>query len=182
VKVYPELTTARLTLRRFSLEDAANVQKLAGDREISDTTANVPYPYEDGMAEEWIATHSPRFEEGTLLNFAITLSDSGDLIGAIGLVINPDHKRAELGYWIGKKYWRNGYCFEAAQAVVDYGFEVMRLNKIFAPFMTRNPVSGRVLEKLGMKTEGLFKKHECHHGEFEDIEYRAILREQYLSR
>jgi len=159
INKYPLLETDRLVLRRFTLDDAPTVQRLAGDKKIADTTTNVPHPYEDGMAEEWINTHELRYKEGTLLNFAITLRNSGDLVGAIGLIIQPAHFLAELGYWIGKPYWGAGYCTEAARAVIEYAFQVLKLNKISASFMIRNPASGRVMEKLAMKSEGAFRQH-----------------------
>ena len=118
----PVLVTERLVLRPFDVSDAADVQRLAGEWEIADTTLNIPHPYEDGMAEEWIATHKPRFEEGKLCNFAITIRDAGDLAGAMGLVITPRFDHAELGYWIGKPYWNRGFCTEAGSAVIGYGF------------------------------------------------------------
>jgi ribosomal-protein-alanine N-acetyltransferase len=106
------------------------------------------------MAEEWISTHQEKFERGELVNFAIVLRNDDMLIGAIGLVINQQHENAELGYWIGKPYWGNGYCTEAAKAVLHYGFTVLGLNRIYASHMSRNPASGRVMEKIGMKYEG----------------------------
>ncbi len=71
------IETKRLLLRSFELSDAKDVQRLAGDRAIADTTLNIPHPYEDGMAEEWISVHRLKFEAGELSNFAIVLRTSG---------------------------------------------------------------------------------------------------------
>ena len=83
----PDLRTERLFLRSFNLSDAQEVQRLAGNRDIASTTLNIPHPYEDGMAEDWIGSHRQQFEKGEGVVFAITLLGSGQLIGAIGLVI-----------------------------------------------------------------------------------------------
>ena len=120
-RTWPRLTTDRLVLRPFSLEDAKDVQRLAGDRDVAATT-NVPHPYEDGVAEKWIGGHEAAFRQGSRMVLAVTLR-SGELVGAIGLSLDEKHRRGELGYWIGKAFWNNGYCTEAVRAVVRYGFE-----------------------------------------------------------
>lgn len=171
----PTLETERLILRPFVMTDAPEVQQLAGDREIASTTLNIPHPYEDGMAEQWIATHQERFESGDLVNFAIVLKQGNRLIGAIGLNITPAHSRAELGYWIGKEYWGKGYATEAAAAVLRYGFDVLGLHRIFARHLTRNPASGRVMQKIGMQYEGRMRGHLKKWDAFEDIETYGIL-------
>ena len=175
----PVLRTERLVLRPFALSDAADIQRLAGEWEIADTTLNISHPYEDGMAEEWIATHKPRFEEGKLCNFAITLRDSGDLVGAVGLVITRRFDHAELGYWIGKPYWGKGYCTEAARAVIGYGFTHLDLHRIHASHMARNPASGRVMENTGMKREGVLRGHVKKWDKYEDLVVYAILRHEW---
>ena len=75
------------------------MQRLAGDREVAATT-QVPHPYEDGVAEEWIGGHEAAFQQGSRMVLAITLR-SGELVGAIGLSLDEKHRRGELGYWIG---------------------------------------------------------------------------------
>lgn len=166
----PELQTDRLLLRPFTPNDAPGVRELAGDRDIAATTLNIPHPYEEGMAEEWIRTHREKFERGELANFAITLRGDGNLIGAIGLVIVPEHERAELGYWIGKPHWGNGYCTEAARAVAEYGFRELGLNRIHASHFSHNPASGRILQKIGMSREGCLKQHVRKWEKFVDLE------------
>lgn len=176
----PSLTTARLLLRPFQLSDAADVQRLAGDKEIASTTLLVPHPYEDGLAEKWIAAHSELFERGTQVNFAICLAKSGQFAGSIGLVIDPGHERGELGYWVGKPYWGQGYCTEAAQEVIKFGFQELGLNRIQAHHFPRNPASGRVMQKLGMRYEGLERQYHKKWGQFEDRVGYAILSEDYF--
>jgi ribosomal-protein-alanine N-acetyltransferase len=169
------LRTERLILRPFELSDARIVQQKAGDKAVADTTANIPYPYPDGLAEEWISTHQPKFESGELINCAITLEKTRELIGAIGLVINKRFNHAELGFWIEKDLWGKGYATEAARALIDYGFNKFGLHKIFAHHMTRNPASGKVMKKLGMHEEGLLKEHVLRSGKYEDVIVYGIL-------
>jgi len=181
MKECPTIETERLLLRAFELSDAKDVQRLAGDRAIADTTLNIPHPYEDGMAEEWISTHQPKFKAGELSSFAIVLKTSDKLIGAIGLEIFPRFERAGLGYWIGRPYWKNGYCTEAGRAVIRYGFSVLKLNRIHAAHLTRNPASGRVMHNIGMAHEGRSRQHAKKWDKFEDLELYGILREQWIA-
>ena len=175
----PTLETEHLLLRPFRLSDAPDVQRLAGAKEIASTTLNIPHPYEEGMAEEWISAHQERFEQGRLVNFAITLRSDGALIGAIGLGIDKEHERGQLGYWIAVPYWNRGHCTEAARAVVRYGFEVLKLNRICSMHFARNPASGRVMQKIGMSREGCLRQHVKKRDQFEDLVYYGILREEY---
>lgn len=179
MKQQPRLQTTRLILRPFDLSDAKDVQRLAGDRAIADKVFSIPHPYEDGMAEEWISTLQPQFEKGELANFAVTLADDMTLIGSIGLTIRAEYERAGLGYWIGKPYWNQGYCTEAGRAVVHYGFETLKLNRIWASHMTRNPASGRVMQKLGMVHEGTARQHTKKWDVFESLEFYAILKSEW---
>jgi ribosomal-protein-alanine N-acetyltransferase len=181
MKERPTLETARLILRPFVLADAPDVRRLAGEREVASTTRNIPHPYEDGMAEDWIRTHQAQFEQGTLVNFAIVLRADHALIGGVGMRINPHDANAELGYWIGIPYWNHGYCTEAAQAVVRYAFEVLGLHRLHASYLTRNPASGRVMQKLGMTYEGCLRQHVNKWEVFEDLAVYGILRSEYAT-
>lgn len=172
----PNLHSKRLFLRPFELSDGDDLRRLAGDRAIADTTLQIPHPYKVGMAEEWILTQRPRFEAGEQVVFAVLLRESGQLIGAMGLVIENKFRRAELGYWIGRPYWGNGYCTEAGRAILQYGFQSLNLNRIHAYHFKRNPASGRVMQKLGMRHEGSAPQHVMKWGVFEDIELYGILR------
>ena len=71
--------------------------------------------------------------------------------------------------------WNRGYATEASEALVQFGFEEMELNRIHARHMVRNPASGRVMEKLGMKSEGILREYSLNRGQFEDIAMYSIL-------
>jgi len=173
---FPTLQTERLILRAFQMDDAPAVDKYVSEKAIAATTLNIPHPYTQEMAEEWIGTHKEAFEKGQAVRFAITLGDSGELLGAIGLEITAAHERAEIGYWIGKPHWGKGYCTEAAIAVLKHGFDSIGLERICATHFRRNPASGRVMLKAGMKYEGRLRHHIKKWGEFEDLEMYSILR------
>jgi RimJ/RimL family protein N-acetyltransferase len=175
----PTLKTKRLRLRPFRLDDAAAVEELAGAYSIAAHTVNIPHPYPEGAAEEWIAGHEEAFEKKGGIHFAIALKENDTLIGAIGLYIKKKHHFGEMGYWIGEPYWNQGYCTEAAREVVRYGFEGLDLNRIQARHMTKNPASGRVMEKIGMQREGTLRQSLFRFDSFEDVHIYAILREEY---
>ena len=182
MKKQPTLKTERLILRPFTMDDAPAVQRLAGDTEIAATTLNIPHPYKNGDARNWIGTHEGKFRMGEMVTFAIVLPVENILVGAISLDISKIHENAELGYWIGKPYWNNGYCTEAAGSVIQYGFEELGLNRIFAKHLTRNPSSGKVMEKTGMKFEGCLRQDVKKWEVFEDINVFSILKSEYKER
>lgn len=173
--VPPTLQTSRLSLRPFSLSDARDVQRLAGDRAIAETTLLVPHPYEDGMAEAWIEAHAELFANGHSISCAVVRKQDGVLIGAAGLSFDAKNHSAELGYWIGQPYWGNGYCTEASRALLQYGFRERGLHKIHAKHFTKNPASGRVMQKLGMQSEGIQRQHILKWGVFEDVTLYGLL-------
>jgi RimJ/RimL family protein N-acetyltransferase len=175
------LHAQRLQLRRFEKEDASAVQRLAGAAEVADTTLLIPHPYPDGVAEEFIEMTHADWDKGEQYVFAITLRSSGELCGSIGLKVTAKHERGELGYWIGVPFWKQGYCSEAARAVLEFAFERLKLNSVVAHHFVRNPASGRVLEKIGMKYEGRLRQHVKKGERFEDLECYSILRNEWTT-
>lgn len=174
----PVLYTDRLTLRPFTQDDAPAVQILVSAYEVALNTLSIPHPYPDGGAAEWIARHDEDYEQERIVHFAIEAEKN--VVGAIGLILKGDGV-AELGYWIGVPYWGHGYVTEAARAVLQYGFEERKLRRIFACYMTRNPASGRVMEKLGMTYEGTMRKHITKWDEHCDMAFYGMLAEEWLS-
>jgi RimJ/RimL family protein N-acetyltransferase len=174
----PTLETPRLILRPFHLSDADAVQRLAGVAAVSDPTMNIPHPYPDGLAESWITIQGPAWDAGTDVTFAVVAKDD-ELRGAVHLRLTPNHRRGELGYWIGQPYWGQGFATEAASAVLGFGFDRLQLNRIEAHHLLRNPASGRVMEKAGMSREGIQRERFLKNGQFEDVVGYAILRRDW---
>ena len=170
------IQTERLDLRPTTESDIGELVPLIGAREVAETTLRIPHPYEERHAREFLANPAKENE----LRLIIRLRKDGRLCGGVGLHSDNEHKRAELGYWIGVPFWGNGYATEAARAVVGYGFENFDLNRIFAAHFAGNDASGNVLRKIGMRYEGCMRQAVIKRDRFIDLERYAILRSDYL--
>lgn len=175
----PILQTERLILRPIVPTDAPEIEKLAGAREVADGTLTIPHPYPAGAAQQWMLAHAADHERNGSIVLAITRRDGGRVCGTIGLHVDPNHHRAELGYWIGVPYWNRGYVTEAAGAVMQYGFSALGLRRIFAMHYSNNTASGRVLRKLGMRHEGRLRQHIHKWDEYRDLEVYGILADEW---
>ncbi|GEL71514.1 GNAT family N-acetyltransferase [Myxococcus virescens] len=161
------LVSARMILRPLLPDDASAIQRLAGDREVAANAAGIPHPFEDGMAEAWIASLDARSHV-----FALSHSESGEFMGLAGLVEAEEERprTAELSYWLGRAYWGQGFGTEAAQTLVRYGFETLGLESLHASCFSRNPGSRRVLEKAGFRHAGHQARALRHLGQDEDLD------------
>lgn len=181
------IKTERLFLRPLELSDCPDIQRLAGDRDVAATTRDIEHPYEDGMAEKWVGSCERQSQSGELVHFAITLAQDGTFLGSITLHMDfgkqslaESSKEAELSYWVGKPFWNQGYATEAVKAVVEHGLTELGLDRVYAAHFTRNPSSGRVMQKAGMLHEGFLKGHTEKWGQFEDLELYGVTKEQFL--
>lgn len=176
----PRIFTERLMLRSLELEDASPIAALAGAREIAATTLRIPHPYDQSMAEQWITGLEQQRIEGRSACFAVCVQEGRQLIGCIGLELERDQGRAELGYWIGHSYWGRGYATEAAAAVLEFAFDMLHLRRVFASHFAENEASGRVLAKIGMKHEGRLREHIEKWGEYHDSVVWGIVESDYV--
>ncbi|PFA69260.1 GNAT family N-acetyltransferase [Bacillus sp. AFS015802] len=172
------MKTDRLILRPFTIDDSTSVQELAGNKDVSKTTLGIPHPYPIEAAEQWIKNH-PKMMENGIFPFAIVLESNDILIGTITIRVNDTHKKAELAYWVGKEYWGNGYATEAAKEILRYGFENLKLNRIWAKAMSKNPASSKVMMNVGMKKEGVLKQDFIKLGVFEDSDIYGLTKSDY---
>jgi [ribosomal protein S5]-alanine N-acetyltransferase len=138
----------RVQLRPLTLRDAPAVQRLAGDVAVASMTATIPHPYPPGAARAWITTHTRARKAGDFV-YAVTRAD-GALVGTLGLRIAPN-PHGNVGYWIGRPYWGQGYATAAARAGIDTLFRCTALAWLMAAHLASNQASARVLAKCGMR-------------------------------
>ena len=111
-----------------------------------------------------------------LTDLAIELRETGRVVGTIGFVwIDDEHNCAEIGYSLAQEYWGRGLMTEALRAMLEFAFVRLHLNRVEAMFDVRNRASGRVMEKCGMRREGLLRQKLYNKGEYVDVEIWAIL-------
>nr|WP_272898791.1 GNAT family N-acetyltransferase [Paenibacillus sp. MMS18-CY102] len=156
-------------MRLFQLTDAKSVQKLAGHEEVARTTLSIPHPYPDGAAEAWIERTRSAAEKGDIFSFALVRKTDNQLIGCVSLRVSKSDNQAELAYWVGYPYWGQGFATEASRQVINFGFETLGLNRIYAAAMTKNPASYRVMSKIGMTFKESLPKHILKSEIYEDL-------------
>jgi 8-oxo-dGTP diphosphatase len=147
------LESDRLTLRSLVAGDADAITALVNDWEVVRYTAMIPYPYHRQMAVDFIQSQ-PGMEGSGSFNLAITRKADGQVIGCIGLIRSADAKLAELGYWLGKPFWSQGYASEAVRRLVDFAFTALGLQALIASAVPTNLASHRVQEKNGFSVDG----------------------------
>jgi [ribosomal protein S5]-alanine N-acetyltransferase len=178
----PSLLTARLRLRPFTLADADDVQRYAGDPAVAASTLYIPHPYPDGAAAEWIGSHAAQWRGGTLACFAVTDRANHDLLGCVGLNVARAHEHGELGYWTRRDAWGHGYGTEAAGALCAFAFKALGLHRIQCHHFGSNPASGRIMQKLGMQREGLLRDAIRKDDRFEDAVQYAVLEHEWMQQ
>lgn len=172
---HQEIVTPRLRLRPVTLTDAQDMFAYGGDEE---TTRFVFLAHQTLVdTRKAIATY---FMAAPFGKYGIEEPDSGKLIGTIDLRVQKS--AAELGYVLNKTYWGKGYVPEAAQVLLKLGFEEMNLARIFALRDVRNQASKRVMEKIGMKQEGVLASAGIRKGEILDVAIHAITHERWMQQ
>jgi RimJ/RimL family protein N-acetyltransferase len=177
------LRTERLVLRALSIDDAASVVRICKPLEVAKNTLSIAHPYTIADANSFLERITESMANGDTYCWAIALKspggEAGEHIGTMGLHCNHGHHHAEVGYNIGIDHWGKGYATEALRAVVEFGFTRVGLARIHAGYYTRNPASGRVLEKCGFVQEGLRPRMYERFGEWVDLALMRIFREEW---
>ena len=176
------LTTPRLVLRRLTVDDAPDMyNNWASDEKVPKYLSwNVHESVE--VTRELLAKWGSEYDNPK--NYHWVIEYAGTIVGTINLHdIKDDSERCELGYCIGSKWWNMGIVTEAAGAVIRFAFEELGANRVCALHDTANVGSGRVMQKNGMKQEGLLREHKMRKdGTRGDLAYYAIIKKEYTKR
>ena len=178
----PILTTDRLTLRPFTLDDAPDLLAVFSDPAVMHYWSSEPWTSvrdAEAMIEQALAGYREQSE----VRFGIELAATGQLIGALNLHrFFPKNRRCEIGYALGSAHWGKGYASEALATGIDYAFHELRLNRIEADIDPRNTASGALLERLGFRKEGYMPERWFVHGEMADTVNDGLLRRYWDER
>ncbi|WP_315728528.1 MULTISPECIES: GNAT family N-acetyltransferase [unclassified Bradyrhizobium] len=156
------LHTDRLVLRPTCSSDAGRAFDIQSDWEVARMLRTMSFPPSRDEVGRWFADHVHHWEAGEAYRFAVELE--GQMIGMAYLDAIADGE-ANLGYWLDRAHWGQGYAFEAAQALILFGFNDVRLLKLRAGHAYDNPASGRVLAKLGFKPLDIVQRDSLSRGE-----------------
>ena len=174
----PTVKTERLVLRPLARGDAAAVRALGDERRVAEMTL-LPHPFGEEDTQRWIEKRMEWAAKGRSRPFSMLLGTDGTLVGQAGLVIDHENEKAGLYYWLGVAYWGRGYATEAVRELIRHAFEDLHLGRVYADHFARNPASGRVLEKVGMRCEGRLRRDFKKWDRFEDMVLYGILAEEW---
>ncbi len=174
------IETDRLILRRYVIEDAdAMYKSWASDSEVTKFLTWQPHSSVEvsrGIIENWLKEYS----DEKYYQWAIVLKDNGnEPIGDISVgQVNEDISMVHIGYCLGRAWWRRGIMSEALKAVMDFMFDTVEVNRVEARHDPRNPNSGKVMQKCGMKYEGTLRSADRNNQGICDACYYALLRSE----
>ena len=178
------IETERLILRRYRVEDAEDMfQNWTSDPEVTKFLSwptHTSVDFTRSLLTKWVSF----YEDGKTYNWGITVKGDDRVIGNIAVVERDERTCSyEIGYCLGKAYWGRGFMPEALRAVIDYLFEgESDLMRIYATHDLRNAKSGRVMQKAGMRFEGILRGSKKNVHGIHDTAYYSVLRSDRITR
>ena len=177
-KHIPKLETDRLILRSMSASDYEDMYDYAKSSELTRFLLWSPHPSSD-YTKKYLKFVEKRYRTGDFYDWAIEEKESGRMIGSCGFTsIDIEHRKGEIGYVINPEFQRRGYAVEAANAILEFGFYDLDLNRIECRIMKENVPSFKVTQKLGMTFEGFLRDAMYVKGEYRTIGICSILKEE----
>jgi ribosomal-protein-alanine N-acetyltransferase len=179
IKAFPVLETAKLVLRQPSKRDVRGLYRVSQDADVMRYYGMEPFQTEQQALDE-LNWFNQSFHDSTGLRWIIAETNQGGYIGDLGYhKLSAQHSRAEVGYRLARAYWRRGIMTEALSKVLEYGFNMMALNRVEALVDPRNEASFKLLLKLGFSREGVLREYEYEKGAFIDLLMMSLLRREW---
>lgn len=171
----PSLNTDRLLLRKIKVSDAEDMFAYAKLSQVTRYLTWKPHPNIE-HTREYLKYLSTRYAAGDFYDWAVVLKEENKMIGTCGFTrFDLQNNSAEIGYVLNPEYVGRGYATEAANAVIDFGFNRLGLHRIEARYMSGNIASKRVMEKLGMKPEGILREAYYVNGSYKTVGICSLL-------
>jgi RimJ/RimL family protein N-acetyltransferase len=180
LKNAPQLLSKRLLLRAMHTGDVHEIQFHVNTKAVCNNMSYTPHPYTMEMAENWMRNINYGMGNGTCCYWAICDLVTGEFIGSMGLSLFREQDGAEMHYWIGEKFWNNGYCTEAAKLTIKYVFEKLKFHRLQITHRKGNIASRRIIEKCGFVQEGELRDQLKRFGAFENVMYYSMLEDEFL--
>jgi len=177
-----KLTTKRLILRDITRKDTKDIAENANNKEVGYYTEAIPYPYSLKDAKWFVNKCLKEQKEKQRKNydFGIALNTNNRIIGVISLdSVDLLNKKATMGYWLGKKYRKQGIVSEAEKVVLNFGFNKLKLNKIKGEAVITNKASNSLFKKFGFRKIGIEKKELIKKNEKLDAYMYELLKEEW---
>lgn len=176
-----KIETKRLVLRPFIIEDASSVFHNWASDPVATKYMSWPTHRSLEESEAYVKYTLEANAKGSACEWAITLKDTGEVIGSLGAVVKNERAGVvNTGYIIGKPYWRRGITSEAYAAAIDFLFRENDVSRIEAYHDPNNPGSGAVMRKCGLTYEGTMRKADANNAGICDTAWYSILKEEYL--
>jgi len=183
MKLSTRLTGRNAVLRKLALTDADSITEHIKDKAIIKWLLVVPYPYRKKDAVSFILSRQNERQTRKSYTFGISLKGKNEIIGIIDFSdIDWEDKKAETGYWIGKRFWGRGLMTEAINLMAGFGFRELKLNKIYARVFEGNLASMKALEKNNFIREGILRNEIYKYGRWIDEYYYGLLRSEHKRR
>jgi len=162
------IVTERLVIRRYTHDDVADVLEFASHPSVARVIfKNIQVTEEEVRKYIDLQNSHQPFEKDKVFEVAVERKEDGKVIGFLGFICQ-DHRQGEIGWGLGVEHRGQGYATEAARAVMDYGFNSLGLHRIHADTSVDNLASWRVMERLGMRREGLLRGSVYEEGKWQD--------------
>ncbi len=177
------LETERLILRRFTESDAEAAFKNWTSSDAVTKYLRWGTHRDISLTRDFINSRLESYGRPDAYDWAIVLKELGEPIGSMGAVeLNEPARSVEIGYCIGEKWWRQGYTSEALSAVIRFFFEEVGVNRVYSEHDPKNPNSGKVMLKCGMKYEGTLRQADFNNTGICDTCVYGILAEEYNAK
>ena len=178
----PVLETESLVLRKMEMRDAQDMYEYSRDPLVA---KHVLWDAHTSVSDtkSYLRYMLRKYRAGEPSSWCIVEKSTDKVVGTIGYMwYQKDNSACEVGYSLARRCWNQGYMTQALNAVLDYTFRELGINRVEAQHETDNGASGAVMRKCGMTKEGTLRSRLYNKGRYVDVDLYSILRKEYMSR